>query len=70
MNAILDYELVDFGNGRKLESLAGYLIDRPSPAASTSVPALADQWFAADARFDEIHRCWSCNRPWPESVFI
>lgn len=70
MNAILDYELVDFGNGRKLESLAGYLIDRPSPAASASVLALPDRWLAADARFDEIRRCWSYNQPWPESAYL
>jgi len=67
MNAPPDYELVDFGNGRKLESLGGYLIDRPSPAAIASTRALPEMWRAVDARFDDVDRHWSYNRPWPDA---
>jgi 23S rRNA (cytosine1962-C5)-methyltransferase len=62
------YQLIDFGNGRKLESLAGYIVDRPSPAAEGVVPA-ADrrQWIAADARYDSDRRAWDIRKPWPEN---
>ena len=45
------YELLDFGHGRKLERFADVLLDRPAPAATgiaTGGPAL---WNRADARF-------------------
>jgi len=70
MNPIPDYELVDFGNGRKLESLSGYLIDRPSAAAATSTRALPEHWQTVDARFDEVQRRWSFDRPWPMAAFV
>lgn len=57
------YQLVDFGNARKLELFSGILIDRPSPAA-TGQP-LTDQWNQADGRFEiqENHKGrWSWKR--------
>ncbi len=57
------YQLVDFGNARKLELFSGFLIDRPSPAA-TGQP-LTDQWNQADGRFEiqENHKGrWSWKR--------
>ena len=62
------YQLIDFGNGRKLESLAGYIVDRPSPAAEGAVPT-ADRrrWIAADARYDSDRRAWDIRKPWPEN---
>jgi len=64
------YELIDFGDGRKLESIGGYLIDRPSPAAaeiSVSTPAM---WRDVDAYFDEVAGRWLMHRPWPTDAFI
>lgn len=61
------YELIDFGDGRKLESLSGYVICRPSPPA-VARPRLAEaHWEAADAVFDASHRRWTFHRPWPEA---
>ena len=45
------YELLDFGNGRKLERLGGHVLDRPSPAAEDFEPADAKAWKNATARF-------------------
>lgn len=62
------YQLIDFGDGRKLESLAGYVVDRPSPAAEGISPACGRrQWIAADARYDSDRRAWDIRTPWPEN---
>ncbi len=45
------YQLLDFGEGRKLERFAGYVLDRPAPAAAgqpKSDPAL---WKTAQGRY-------------------
>lgn len=47
-----DYELVDSGDGRKLERFAGFTLDRPEPNALWSRRLSADRWREADARFD------------------
>lgn len=65
-----DYELIDFGDGRKLESLAGYLIDRPSPAALDSRRAKPQSWQNADAVFDEATKRWHFYRPWPVDLYV
>jgi 23S rRNA (cytosine1962-C5)-methyltransferase len=46
-----DYELLDFGDGRKLERFGGWVLDRPCPAAEKKKeqPAL---WGEATARFE------------------
>ncbi|MCH8914164.1 MAG: hypothetical protein IIA33_11420 [Planctomycetes bacterium] len=41
------YELVDFGQGRKLERFAGVLVDRPCPAAEHTAQTDAAAWAAA-----------------------
>ena len=46
-----EYELIDFGNGRKLERFGAALVDRPSPAATSFSPAEPDRWSEATARF-------------------
>lgn len=48
------YELLDFGGGRKLERFAGVLLDRPSPAAEGVHPARPEEWAAAHARYERI----------------
>jgi 23S rRNA (cytosine1962-C5)-methyltransferase len=45
------YQLLDFGEGRKLERLGGYVVDRPSPAAEGVSRASPELWSTADARF-------------------
>jgi len=67
-----DYRLVDFGQGRKLEAIGDYLIDRPSPAAWGSLTRLPERWGAAAAAFyrEAAQRGWSYQQPWPESASI
>ena len=63
-----NYQLVDFGNGRKLERFGEYLIDRPSPAAERFSPAEPDRWALADARFVNSH--WQFNVAWPDHLAL
>jgi 23S rRNA (cytosine1962-C5)-methyltransferase len=64
------YQLVDFGNARKLESLGGYLVDRPSPAAINARPADPGLWKHASARFDQHHKRWTLHQPWPDPLVL
>lgn len=43
------YELLDFGNGRKLERFGAHVLDRPCPAADGTLPATR-RW-SADAAY-------------------
>ncbi len=52
LRSSLDYELLDFGAGRKLERFGSYQVDRPAPATSNVRPSHPELWSAADARFD------------------
>ncbi len=45
------YQLIDFGRGRKLERFGSLLIDRPCPAADGLSPLLPDRWTGAHARY-------------------
>jgi 23S rRNA (cytosine1962-C5)-methyltransferase len=47
-----EYELIDFGQGRKLERFGAHLIDRPSPAAQSHSMHRPDDWPLASARYD------------------
>lgn len=46
-----DYQLLDFGNGRKLERFGELVLDRPSPQASGKPRLDRAAWTAAAARF-------------------
>lgn len=46
------YELLDFGNGRRLERFVGKVLDRPCPAAAGRPPADRQLWPTAAARYD------------------
>ncbi len=50
------YQLVDFGNARKLERFGPYVLDRPCPAADGLQPARPERWESADARFNRGSR--------------
>ena len=63
------YELVDFGDGRKLERIAGRLIDRPCPAADGFERSL-NRWPEADAVFEltKGHRgIWRHTHLWQDA---
>lgn len=64
------YELIDFGGGRKLESLGGYLIDRPSPAAAWDSPQRPDLWARAGARYEAHRKTWVYRIPCPDLIDI
>lgn len=46
----LDWELIDVGQGRKLERFANVLVDRPLPAADGLPRGLSAEWQRADFR--------------------
>jgi 23S rRNA (cytosine1962-C5)-methyltransferase len=50
-----DYELLDFGDGRKLERLGAFVLDRPSPAAEGVAKARPNAWRDATARYERTH---------------
>ena len=64
------YQLIDFGDGRKLESLAGHIVDRPSPAALGIRPRDVRVWSTANAIYDSQRKTWRHRTPWPESLSI
>jgi 23S rRNA (cytosine1962-C5)-methyltransferase len=47
-----DYQLIDFGEGRKLELVGGVLLDRPSPAADNVRRNDPGRWREAQLKFD------------------
>jgi 23S rRNA (cytosine1962-C5)-methyltransferase len=64
-----DYQLLDFGDGRRLERFGEIMLDRPCPAAETFERAHPDLWTRADARFDgrdELRGEWTDQRELPE----
>jgi 23S rRNA (cytosine1962-C5)-methyltransferase len=50
------YQLLDFGEGRKLERFGDYVVDRPAPAADGIVRAQPEIWSQATARFELLER--------------
>ena len=52
MNDWPDYELLDFGAGRKLERFGPWLLDRPCPAAFGASRGRPAEWTRATARFE------------------
>jgi 23S rRNA (cytosine1962-C5)-methyltransferase len=51
MNSLRDYELLDFGSGRKLERFGEWVLDRPAPGADGSLQN-RELWKSATARYD------------------
>jgi 23S rRNA (cytosine1962-C5)-methyltransferase len=47
-----EYELLDFGQGRKLERFGQVVLDRPCPAAQDANRRRVEAWTEADGRFD------------------
>jgi 23S rRNA (cytosine1962-C5)-methyltransferase len=48
------YELLDFGDGRRLERFGAIVLDRPCPTAEPLAKADPAAWSRTDARFDRI----------------
>jgi 23S rRNA (cytosine1962-C5)-methyltransferase len=51
-----EYQLLDFGEGRKLERFGDYVVDRTTPAADGIVRAQPEIWSQATARFELLER--------------
>lgn len=61
----LSYELLDFGEGRKLERFGAYTVDRPSPPAEGFTRRAPKLWDRADFRFRKLRGEtgeWKSNR--------
>ena len=48
------YQLLDFGRGRRLERFGPVVLDRPCPTAESIRPAVPELWSSADARFERL----------------
>jgi 23S rRNA (cytosine1962-C5)-methyltransferase len=60
------YQLLDFGDGRRLERFGPWRLDRPCPAAEGFAPAEPDAWLGPDGRFERTGRGegrWSGTLP-------
>ena len=63
------HQLLDFGNGRRLEQFGPIVLDRPCPAAEPFDRADTALWTRADARFDRRDQekgQWTDRRVLPE----
>lgn len=64
-----DYQLLDFGDGRRLERFGPFVLDRPCPAAEGIKRGDPGTWRSADARFngrDAKKGDWTDRRELPE----
>lgn len=61
-----DYELIDSGDGQKLERFGQYIVTRPDPRAIWR-RSVADEWKKADARFVTVgeQEEWKFSNPPP-----
>jgi 23S rRNA (cytosine1962-C5)-methyltransferase len=59
----LDYELIDFGAGRKLERMGTWILDRVSPAAAGTQCHAACDWSQAHTRLDAKGRIIAGQAP-------
>ena len=69
LGLLSNYQLIDFGAGRRLELIDGFVFDRPCPAADGTVKSIPQRWRDADARFDDS-RGWNFKRTLPDSLHI
>ena len=71
--AIMEYELLDFGGGRKLERFGEWVLDRPSPGAE-GPPAHEELWKSATSRYTGARTTEGTWRPavkkWPRSTAL
>lgn len=63
------YQLIDFGQGRRLERFGSLVLDRPCPAAEHVPPRDPPSWRAAQACFrpgEDDQGRWTCRGELPE----
>lgn len=63
-----DYELLDSGNGFRLERFSKYVISKPDPQAIWNQSLPKSQWDAADARFE--NNSWIKKADFPQKWSI
>ncbi len=49
----MDYQLLDSGNGRRLEKFGKYILDRPDPEVMWQKSLPPEEWDKADAKFTD-----------------
>jgi len=59
-----EYELLDAGDGRRLERFGSRVVDRPAPGAVTSPRARSQSWRDAHLRFDRERGWHGETSPW------
>jgi 23S rRNA (cytosine1962-C5)-methyltransferase len=64
------YELIDAGDGRRLERFGSRVVDRPAPSVADQLPrAERTAWGAADLRFDREQGWTGSNlQPWAVAI--
>ncbi len=60
----MDYELIDSGNGRRLERFGKYILNRPDPEVMWQKSLPPEDWAKADAEF--INDRWVTKNDFPE----
>lgn len=60
----MDYELLDSGNGRKLERFGKYILNRPDPEVMWQKSLPTEEWSKADAEF--VNDKWGTKPNFPE----
>jgi len=60
----MEYQLLDSGNGRRLERFGKYILNRPDPEVMWSKNLSEDEWEKADAKF--INDKWITKPNFPE----
>ena len=67
---MIDYELIDSGNGRRLERFGKYILNRPDPESLWQKNLPQEEWAKADAEFVRTHEDkgrWVTKPNFPES---
>ncbi len=66
-----EYELIDFGDGRKLERFGGWILDRPAPGAESFAKQQSEAWTTATAKYQAVRAAAGSWKPtaksWPAS---
>lgn len=60
----MDYELIDSGNGRRLERFGKYVLNRPDPEVMWQKTLPPEEWTKADAEF--VNDRWVAKSNFPE----
>ena len=64
------YQLLDVGNGRKLERFGAVILDRPCPAAERMRPQAPLLWDQAAVRIEPTDKAQQIRQPLPEKWHI